>query len=84
VQILPGELRVLQPEQKPGAERRTCDRGGQDDPSEWSEDGISEAAAEGEIGKEGGDVGKSFEKQMGMDRIFSQVKINREECGEME
>jgi hypothetical protein len=46
VEMLPGESRVFEPEEKFGAERAPGDSGGDDRPTQRSDEGISEAAAE--------------------------------------
>jgi hypothetical protein len=81
VQTLPGELRVFEPEQGSGAEGGSGYGGGDGRPAEWSGDGISEAAAEGEIDGEGDEVGERFEKQVGMDDVGAKVEIDGEACG---
>jgi hypothetical protein len=80
VQVMPGELRVLQPEKEFGAERGAGDCGSDHGPAERSADGISKAAAEPEVDKEGDDVGEGLEEEVRMECVGTEVKINRE-CG---
>jgi hypothetical protein len=65
VQVMPGELRVFEPEEELGAESGSGDGGGDHGPAQWGDEGISEAAAEGEIDSEGDDVGESFRRRSG-------------------
>jgi hypothetical protein len=81
VQAAPGELRIFEPEQELGAEGGSGNRGGDGGPAEWGGEGISEAAAEGEVDGEGECVGESFEEEMRVDGVGAQVEIEREGCG---
>ena len=81
VQVVRGKLRVLEPEQEFGAEGGSGDGGGNSSPAERGGDGISEAAAEGEIDGEGDDVGERLEEQVRMNGVGAEVEIDREGCG---
>ncbi len=78
VEIVPGELRVFEPEEELGAERASGDGCGDYGPAERSGEGIGKAAAEFEIDGGGDDVGEGFEKQMRVDGIGAEVEIDGE------
>ena len=80
VEMLPGELGVFEPEEKFGAECRSGDCGGDDGPAEWSDDGISEAAAEDEVDGEGDDVGEGFEEEVRVEGVGAEVNVVGEGC----
>jgi len=85
VQVLPGEYRVFQPEEKLGAECCSGDGGCDHGPTDGRGDGIAEAAAEREIDAEGDEVGESFEEDVRVDDVAAEVEIDGEVCGrEME
>ena len=84
VQTVPGELRVLEPEQEFGADGASGDGGGDDGPAERSCDGVGEAAAECEVDGERDEVGERFKEEVGVDGVGSEVQINGEGCGGME
>jgi hypothetical protein len=84
VQTVPGELRVLEPEQEFGADGASGDGGGDDSPAERSCDGVGEAAAECEVDGERDEVGERFKEEVGMDGVGSEVEIDWEGCGEVE
>jgi hypothetical protein len=78
METMPGELRILEPVQKLGAE---CGPGygcGNDGPAQRSGEGVSEAAAQGEVDAEGDEVGKSFEEDVRVDPVAAHVEIERE------
>jgi hypothetical protein len=81
VQMLPGELGVFEPEEEFGAECGSGDRGRDDGPAEWGDDGVSEAAAEGEVDAEGDDVGEGLEEKVRVDGVGAEVEIEREGDG---
>jgi hypothetical protein len=74
-------LRVFEPEEKFRSEGGSGNGGGDDRPAEWSDDGISEEAAEREVDAEGDDVGESFEEKMRVDRVGAEVEVDRKACG---
>ncbi len=78
VEVLQGEARIFEPEQKFGAEGRAGDCGGDDGPAERRLNGIAETAAESEVDEERCDVGKSFEKEMRMNSVGAEVQVVRE------
>jgi hypothetical protein len=83
VDVFESQARVFEIEDELGAQSCACDRGSQDGPAERSGDGISEAAAESEVDGEGNDIGQSFEEEMRMDGIGTEVEIDGEGGGEM-
>jgi hypothetical protein len=54
-----------------------------DSPAEGSGDGISEAAAQTQVDGEGGEVCEQLEEEVRVNRIFAEVDVERECCGEM-
>jgi len=80
VQTVPGELRVLEPEQEFGADGASRDGGGDDGPAERSCDGVGEAAAECEVDGERDEVGERFKEEVWVDGVGARVEIEREEC----
>ena len=82
VQMLPGEFGVFEPEEEFGAECGSSDCGGDYRPAEWSDQGISEAAAQCEVDDEGDDVGESFEEEVRVEGVGAEMEIVRE-GGEM-
>lgn len=85
VEILPGELGVLEPEEEFGSESGAGYGGGDDGPTNGNGDRITEAAAEPEIDAEGDEVGESLEEDVRVDAISPEVEIDGEiRGGEME
>ena len=84
VEMLPGELRVFQPEEKFGTERAPGDSGGYDRPAEWGDEGISEAAAKGEVDGERDDVGEGLEEEVRVEAVAAEVDVEGEGGCEME
>ena len=83
VQTVPGELRVLEPEQKFGADGASGDGSGDDGPAKRSCDGVGEAAAECEVDGERDEVGERFKEEVRMDYVWAEVQVKREGCGGM-
>jgi hypothetical protein len=81
VEVAPGELRVLEPEQKFGAESGAGDRGGDHRPAQGSDDGVAEAAAEHEVNGKCDDVGEAFEEEVRVECEAAEVEKEREGCG---
>ena len=73
-------MRVFEPKEKFGAERAPGDGSGYDRPTEWGDEGISEAAAEGNVDGEGDDVGEGFEEEMRVEGVRAEVNVEREGC----
>jgi hypothetical protein len=64
VQAMPGELRVLEPEEEFGADGGSGYGGGDDGPAERSRDGVGEVAAEQEVDDECDDIGERFKEEV--------------------
>jgi hypothetical protein len=83
VQVVPGELRVFEPEQDLRTESGSGDGGGYDGPAQRGDEGISEAAAKAEINAEGDEVGEALEEEVRMDDGTAEVNIDGEGGREM-
>jgi hypothetical protein len=69
VEMLPGDMRVFEPEENFGAERAPGDGSGDDRPTQRSDEGISEAAAECEVDAERDDVGECFKEKVRVESV---------------
>jgi len=68
---------IFEKEQQLRAERSPGNRSGNGGPAQRGREGISEAAAKGEIDGDSGNVGRDFEEEMRMDCIRPDVKVDR-------
>ncbi len=73
-------MRVFEPEDEFGPECSAGDCGGYDRPTQRSDEGISEAAAECEVDAERDDVGKCFEEEVRVESVGAEVDVEREGC----
>jgi len=84
LEVVPGKLGILEPEEELRAESGACDGGGDYCPTDRRGERIAEAAAEGEVDAEGDEVGESFKEEVRVDAVSAEVQVDGEGCCEME
>lgn len=75
MKVVPGELRVLEPEQKLGPECGSGDRGGDGRPTQRRDNGISETATQKEVDAERNAVGQRFKEEVRVNGVIAEVDV---------